>query len=69
MRDRNVNEDHLKEIFGCFGGVKDVSIQYRPRTHLSSGSAVVELDSEEDARKCIDGMNNGQIDGGIGGRD
>ena len=68
MRDRNVNEDHLKEIFGCFGNVKDVSIQYRPHTHLSSGSAIMELNSEEDAKKCIDGMNNGQIDGVCAGR-
>lgn len=48
--------------------MKDASIQYRPRTHLSSGSAMMELDSEEDAKKCIDGMNNGQIDGVSAGR-
>ena len=60
---RNVNEEHLKEIFNCFGHVQEVSIEYRPNTHLSKGIAILTMESEEDAKKCVDGMNKGFIDG------
>ena len=60
---RNVNEEHPKEIFNCFGHVQEVSIEYRPNTHLSKGIAILTMESEEDAKKCVDGMNKGFIDG------
>lgn len=58
-----MNEDHLKEIFNCFGHVQEVVIEYRPNTHLSKGIAVLTLESEDEAKRCIEGMNKGFIDG------
>lgn len=60
---RNVSEKHLKEIFGHFGEVKDVSIQYLPHSSISSGTAYIVMASEEDVEKAIKGMHKGQIDG------
>ena len=60
---RNVNEEHLKEIFNCFGHVQEVSIAYHSNTHLSKGTAILTMESEEDAKKCVEGMNKGFIDG------
>ena len=60
---RNVSEKHLKEIFGHFGEVKDVSIQYLPHSSISSGTAYIVMAFEEDTEKAIKGMHKGQIDG------
>ena len=60
---RNVNEDHLKEIFGLYGAVSSVTVEYQYHTVISKGLAHVTMDSIEDAKKAIFGLNNGQIDG------
>lgn len=63
VTNRNVSEKHLKEIFGHFGEVKDVSIQYLPHSSISSGTAYIVMASEEDVEKAVKGMHKGQIDG------
>lgn len=60
---RNVNEDHLKEIFGLYGTVSSVTVEYQYHTVISKGIAHVTMDSIEDATKAVFGLNNGQIDG------
>lgn len=58
-----MSEKHLKEIFGHFGEVKDVSIQYLPHSSISSRTAYIVMASEEDVEKAVKGMHKGQIDG------
>lgn len=60
---RNVSEDHLKEIFGCYGTVTDVTVEYQYHTIISKGIAHITMNSVDDAKKAIFGLNNGQIDG------
>lgn len=61
---RNVNKNHLLEIFKSYGNIKSVDLpvdRYHP--HLSRGSAFVEFERPEDAEKAIKYMDGGQIDG------
>ena len=63
--DRNVNESHLKEIFGCFGIVDNVSIDYRDGTKMPTSTATVMMHSIEEGEVALNSMNNGQIDGRV----
>ena len=65
VMDRNVNENHLKEIFGCFGIVDNVSIDYREGTKIPTSTATVMMHSIEEGEAALKGMNNGQIDGSV----
>lgn len=58
-----MTEDHLKEIFGCFGKVKDVVLNYRYNTRIPNGTATIEVENPDELQNFITGMNNGQIDG------
>lgn len=61
---RNVNKDHIHEIFGAFGKVLSVEMPMdRNHPHLSRGFAYVEFDTTEDAEKALKFMDGGQIDG------
>ena len=53
---KNVNEAHLREIFGTFGHVTNVS--------MGSGTTVtIEFSLQSEAEKATKYMNGGQIDG------
>ena len=58
-----MSEDHLLEIFGCYGKVLSATVDYHYHTTISKGRAVVVMETIEDAKKAIEGLNNGQIDG------
>ena len=58
-----MNENHLKEIFGCYGTVSKVTVEYQYHTAISKGVAYVTMGSIEEANKACIGLNNGQIDG------
>merc|ERR1712087_927731 len=62
---RTVNADHLIEIFGLFGKVRDATIAMDEALGLSKGYGYVEMASENDAREAIDHLHNGQIDGNV----
>ena len=53
----------MKEIFGCFGTVSSVTVEFQYHTSISKGVAHVTMESVEDAKKAVIGLNNGQIDG------
>lgn len=60
---RNVNAQHLEEIFGYFGKIKRVEILLDRRTNIQKGSAYIDFLKKEDAEQAINYLNNGQIDG------
>lgn len=53
----------MKEIFGCYGTVSKVTVEYQYHTAISKGVAYVTMGSIEEANKACIGLNNGQIDG------
>lgn len=64
----NVSEEHLKEIFGVFGTLRDVlflSDNDKPYFNYSVVCAKVRFDKEEDAKSAKEYMDGGQIDGKI----
>lgn len=51
---RNVTKEHLTEIFGKFGKLKDVELLWDKRANLSKGSSYVEYFERVDAQKALD---------------
>ncbi|KAL2245131.1 UNVERIFIED_CONTAM: Serine/arginine-rich splicing factor SR45 [Sesamum indicum] len=62
---RNVNEHHLKEIFGNFGEVVNVRLAIDHVVNLPKGFAYVEFKSRADAEKAQLYMDGAQIDGKV----
>lgn len=62
---RNVNEGHLKEIFGCYGEIIGISYPMHPNTGYPTGRAVIEYSDSSSLYNSLTGMNGGQIDGNI----
>ena len=60
---RNVNEDHIKEIFGTFGPVKSVELAIDRVVNLPRGFAYVEFEERADAERARMSMDGGQLDG------
>jgi RNA-binding protein with serine-rich domain 1 len=61
---RNVNKDHLSEIFGNYGDVKLVDLLTdRIHPYMSRGQAYIEFENAEQAEKAIENMHGAQIDG------
>ncbi|KAF9608523.1 hypothetical protein IFM89_009889 [Coptis chinensis] len=62
---RNVNEGHLKEIFGNFGEVVSVDLSIDRAVNLSRGYGYVEFKMRADAEKALQYMDGAQIDGNV----
>lgn len=61
---RNVTKEHLAEIFGVYGNLKEVDMPTdRVHTHLGKGEAFVAYATVDDAEKAMKHMDGGQIDG------
>ncbi len=60
---RNVNEGHIREIFGNYGEVKAFSYPTHPVTGYPNGAATIEYASEESLIEALRCMDGGQIDG------
>merc|ERR1719394_2361995 len=61
---RNVNKDHLQEIFATFGEIKEIEFgSERQRPWLNKGFAYIEYETHEDAQNAMKHMDGGQIDG------
>jgi RNA-binding protein with serine-rich domain 1 len=50
---RNVTKEHLNEIFGKYGKIKDVELLWDKRANLSKGSSYVEYFERSDAEKAL----------------
>merc|ERR1719499_2787891 len=62
---RNVYEDHLREIFGNYGKVKEATLAIDKAVGLPKGYAYVEFASERDAESAIAHLHGGQVDGNV----
>ncbi|KAG7124340.1 RNA-binding protein with serine-rich domain 1 like [Verticillium longisporum] len=61
---KNVNEDHLYEIFGQFGHVKDLDLPIN-RMGTNRGTAYILYDDEADAEDAIANMHEAQLDSAV----
>jgi len=62
---RNVNEEHLKEIFGNWGKLKRVELVFDRKTVQSKGFAYLEFEANEEAVEAMARMDGAQIDGNV----
>jgi RNA-binding protein with serine-rich domain 1 len=62
---RNVEEAHLKEIFGTYGTLTHCQLAIDERVHLPKGYAIIEYETREQAETARDYMDGGQIDGNL----
>ena len=60
---RNVNKDHILEIFSVYGRVRSIDLPLDTKNYLPRGYAYVEYDQAEDAKDALRHMNGGWIDG------
>jgi RNA-binding protein with serine-rich domain 1 len=60
---RNVNKDHIEEIFGVYGRIRSISLPINGGTGMNRGFAHVEYENKAEADNAIACMNEGQIDG------
>jgi len=58
---RNVNREHIVEIFSIYGTVKSVEmLSDRNHPEFSRGYAYVDFESSDDADKAVQHMNGGR---------
>ncbi|KAK2592142.1 hypothetical protein QQS21_010150 [Conoideocrella luteorostrata] len=60
---KNTNEDHLYEIFGEFGTIKDLDLPINRSSGTNRGTAYILFDREADAEAAISHMHEAQVDG------
>ncbi|KAG7166642.1 RNA-binding protein with serine-rich domain 1-B-like [Homarus americanus] len=63
---RNINRDHLHEIFAVYGSVKSVDLpmyDMRNNSSLNRGYGYIDFEKPEDAENAMKHMDGGQIDG------
>lgn len=63
---RNVNREHLLEIFSVYGTVKSVDLpmlDVRGNSMMSRGYGYIDFEKPEDAENAMKHMDGGQIDG------
>ncbi|RDL41476.1 uncharacterized protein BP5553_01455 [Venustampulla echinocandica] len=62
---KNVNEDHLREIFSTYGQIRDLDIPMNRQFNTNRGTAYILYTSEADAEAAIAHMHEAQIDGAV----
>ncbi|XP_063711109.1 RNA-binding protein with serine-rich domain 1-B-like [Symsagittifera roscoffensis] len=61
---KNINKEHINEIFGVYGKLKNVDMSRDSvHVHLHKGYCYVEFESGEDAAEAKKFMDGGQVDG------
>jgi len=58
-----MSQDALRELFENFGEVSSCKIMTDKFTGKSRGFGFVEMPSDDDAQKAIDGLNEKDVDG------
>jgi RNA-binding protein with serine-rich domain 1 len=59
---RNVNKDHIQEIFSVYGTLKGVDVPTdRAHPNYIKGFAYIEYENPDDAEKAIKYMNGGRL--------
>jgi RNA recognition motif-containing protein len=59
----HTGDDDLKKLFEQFGAVSSAKVISDRETGRSRGFGFVEMDSEAEAKKAIEGLNNKEIEG------
>ncbi|TVY41984.1 Serine/arginine-rich splicing factor [Lachnellula occidentalis] len=62
---KNVNEEHLREIFGAYGQIRDLDMPMNRQFATNRGTAYILYTSEADAEAAIAHMHESQIDGAV----
>ncbi|KAL2062146.1 hypothetical protein VTL71DRAFT_6412 [Oculimacula yallundae] len=62
---KNVNEAHLREIFGQYGQIRDLDMPMNRSFNTNRGTAYILYTSEADAEAAIAHMHESQIDGAV----
>ncbi|KAL2192599.1 hypothetical protein P885DRAFT_82058 [Corynascus similis CBS 632.67] len=62
---KNVNEDHLYEIFGEYGEIDDLDLPVNRQSGLNRGTAYILYFNEADAQAAITHMHEAQLDGSV----
>jgi len=59
----HTGENDLRKLFEQFGAVSSAKIIADRETGRSRGFAFVEMDSDEEAKEAIKGLNNKEVEG------
>lgn len=62
---KNVTEDHLREIFGSFGEIKDLDVPMNRSFNTNRGTAYILYVSPSSAESAIAHMHESQLDGAV----
>ncbi|KAK4063479.1 uncharacterized protein Triagg1_9356 [Trichoderma aggressivum f. europaeum] len=62
---KNVNEEHLYEIFGQFGHIKDLDLPMNRTSGTNRSTAYILYEHQADAEVAISYMHEAQVDGAI----
>ncbi|KAJ9148205.1 hypothetical protein NKR19_g5968 [Coniochaeta hoffmannii] len=62
---KNVNEDHLYEIFGEYGQIRDLDLPMNRTFGTNRGTAYILYDHVDDAEAAIAHMHEAQLDGAV----
>ncbi|KAF3036192.1 hypothetical protein E8E12_006250 [Didymella heteroderae] len=60
---KNVKEDHIREIFGKYGTIKDLRMPMNPVFNVNRGTAYIMYEEIDDAERAIAKMHEAQLDG------
>ncbi|KAI1261657.1 RNA-binding domain-containing protein [Xylariaceae sp. FL1019] len=62
---KNINEEHLQEIFGRYGPIRDLDLPMSRQYGTNRGTAYILYINEADAETAIAHMHEAQLDGNI----
>ncbi|KAI1077435.1 RNA-binding domain-containing protein [Whalleya microplaca] len=62
---KTINEDHLHEIFGQYGPIRDLDLPMNRQYNRNRGTAYILYVNEADAEAAISHMHEAQVDGAI----
>jgi RNA-binding protein with serine-rich domain 1 len=62
---KNVNTDHLQEIFGVYGNIKLLDLPIHDKTKMLRGYADIEFSTPEEAFEAYIHLHESQIDGEV----
>ncbi|KAI0011436.1 RNA-binding domain-containing protein [Xylariaceae sp. FL0662B] len=62
---KTINEDHLREIFGQYGAIRDLDLPMNRQFNTNRGTAYILYVNEADAEAAISHMHEAQVDGAI----
>ncbi|KAK5655993.1 hypothetical protein OQA88_5131 [Cercophora sp. LCS_1] len=62
---KNINEDHIREIFGQYGEIEDLDLPISRQYGTNRGTAYILYTHEADAESAIAHMHEAQLDGAV----